>query len=333
MTTSRSSPLVSLVTPFHNTAAHLGQCIESVLGQTYAPIEYILQDNASDDGSTQIALEYARRDSRVRYFRLDELLPQVPNYNLALSRIGAASKYVKIAQADDWLMTDCVRRMVEVGEASPRVGLISSYRLQGDHVAGEGLRHDMTAVSGREVARLHLLEPHFLFGSPTTVMYRSDAVRQRKPFFATNRLAEDTEACYEILRTWDFGYVHQILSYTRIEQNSTIGSVRGMDPFILGRLMHLRRYGPEFLDATEYRIRLEEVERRYYRHLARAKFLFREPAYWGFHRRWLATDGLGIEPAKLARQMGRELASVIGCPQQILSYVRSWRHKTPLDGY
>ena len=59
-------PLVSVVTPFYNTADYLRECIESVLAQTYTRFEYILVDNQSTDGSAEIAAEYSKRDSRIR---------------------------------------------------------------------------------------------------------------------------------------------------------------------------------------------------------------------------------------------------------------------------
>ena len=50
-----SQPLVSVVTPFYNTADYLGECIESVLRQTYENWGYVLVDNCSTDGLSEIA--------------------------------------------------------------------------------------------------------------------------------------------------------------------------------------------------------------------------------------------------------------------------------------
>src|SRR6516165_5401066 len=89
-------PLVSVVTPFYNTAPYLAQCIESVLAQTHVEFEYILLDNCSTDGSGEIAEDYAHRDPRIRLIRCSQFLSQLANYNRALAHISGVSKYCKM---------------------------------------------------------------------------------------------------------------------------------------------------------------------------------------------------------------------------------------------
>src|SRR5271163_333260 len=89
-------PLVSVVTPFFNTAPYLAECIESVLAQSYSEFEYILMDNCSTDGSGEIAKTYAGRDPRIRLIRCSEFVSQLKNYNRALAEISDASQYCKI---------------------------------------------------------------------------------------------------------------------------------------------------------------------------------------------------------------------------------------------
>ncbi len=67
--TPATRPLVSVVTPFFNTAPYLAEYIESVLAQSYSQFEYILMDNCSTDGSSEIAATYASRDPRIRLIR------------------------------------------------------------------------------------------------------------------------------------------------------------------------------------------------------------------------------------------------------------------------
>jgi glycosyltransferase involved in cell wall biosynthesis len=54
-----SRPLVSVVIPAYNSERYLGEAIESALGQTYAPVETIVVDDGSSDGSAEIARRYA----------------------------------------------------------------------------------------------------------------------------------------------------------------------------------------------------------------------------------------------------------------------------------
>jgi glycosyltransferase involved in cell wall biosynthesis len=324
--TSPTAPLVSVVTPFHNTADYLDECIRSVLAQTYAGFEYILVDNMSTDGSGEIAERWAKEDPRVRLVRTAELLPQVSNYNFALRHITPASKYTKIVQADDWIFPSCLAEMVALAERHPNVGLVSSYYLRDREIRNTGLAVDTVALSGREAARLHLLEGYFLFGSPSQVMYRSDLVRAREDFYREGRLHEDTEVCYELLETADFGFVHQVLSYMRVDEGSIYGRLTDMLPAALDRLIVVTRYGHTFLDDADY----AEAERRalqeYYGGVARRILRWAvsgsQREFWDHQRYWLRSIGRRLSTPEIARALVGAVAEIILCPRELLDASR-----------
>jgi glycosyltransferase involved in cell wall biosynthesis len=56
-----SLPRITVVTPSFNQAAFLRDTIESVLGQGYPDLDYIIMDGGSTDGSVEIIQEYAPR--------------------------------------------------------------------------------------------------------------------------------------------------------------------------------------------------------------------------------------------------------------------------------
>ena len=64
---------------------------------------------------------------------------QVENFNAACSHISPESRYCKVVLADDWLFPECIERMVALAEANPSAGIVSSYRLFGDEITGDGL--------------------------------------------------------------------------------------------------------------------------------------------------------------------------------------------------
>jgi glycosyltransferase involved in cell wall biosynthesis len=307
-------PLVSIVTPFYNAAPWLTECIASVIGQTWQEWEYILVDNASTDGSTNIAREFAATDGRIRYVRNPELLSQVRNYNTALGLISPVSRYCKIVQADDWVFPECVRSMVELFESAESIGLVSSYYLKGPRVRGDGLPYSNARLGGRDVVRRLLRDGLYVFGSPTAHMFRSSIVRVRQPFYADGRLHEDTETCIEILREWDFGFVHQVLSFLRTDNQSITSRVRPYGPKYLDRYITVRRYAPKFCEPEETAALSHQVKDFYYSFLAGCVLRMKPPQFWRYHRDGLRTIDEDLDWAFLLTRVARKLSWSIANP-------------------
>ena len=57
---------VSVVIPVYNAEQYLGECLDSVLGQSLKDIEVICVDDGSADGSAKVLADYAAKDARVR---------------------------------------------------------------------------------------------------------------------------------------------------------------------------------------------------------------------------------------------------------------------------
>ena len=59
-----------------------------------------------------------------------------------------------------------------------------------------------------------------MFGSALAVLYRAGLVRGSDPFYNEANIHADTEVCFKLRRTSDFGFVHQILTFTRVRSES-----------------------------------------------------------------------------------------------------------------
>jgi len=59
-------PLVSVILPAYNAAAHLRRAVDSALGQTISDLEIVIVDDASTDATLEVAGQIAAQDSRVR---------------------------------------------------------------------------------------------------------------------------------------------------------------------------------------------------------------------------------------------------------------------------
>jgi glycosyltransferase involved in cell wall biosynthesis len=321
-----AEPLVSVVTPFYNTDAYLAECIESVLAQTYRNFEYVLVDNHSTDRSGAIAESFAQRDPRIRFIRADEFRRQIPNYNYALRQASPDSRYLKMAQADDWLYPRCLTEMVELAEANHSVGVVSSYELRENEVHGTGLRARETVLPGREAARRYFLQWIFPFGSPTTVLYRHDVVRARTPFFDEERIHCDTDAMFRILAEHDFGFVHQVLSFIRTQEDSITGRMRDLADNSLDRLVIVKHFARTFLDSAELDECVSAAESWYYDDLARTwiaeRFGPKREDFWKFHGAGLKTIGETVDWQRVYRAAGALAMERLLNPGQSLRKLR-----------
>ncbi|GMU68313.1 MAG: hypothetical protein AMXMBFR59_40470 [Rhodanobacteraceae bacterium] len=301
-------PLVSVVTPLHNTAQYLSECIESVLSQTYRNLRYVVVDNASTDGSTQIAESYARTDPRMTLRRFDTLIPQVPNYNRALQQLAPESSYVKVVEADNWLYPECIEKMVALAETHPSVAIVSAYNTTETRLRFTGLPLARTFIDGREAARMHLDGSAYLFGAPTSVLMRGGFVRSRSPFYDENcPFAEDLSVCFEAFRTGDFGFVHQVLTFVRTENESILSRIGGFNLQPIDRLAMLQRHGAQFFSPSEQSRIGVRLLHDYYNGLALDRLDGKPAAYWNFHRSALQKIGMTFDRSRLRRAVIREL--------------------------
>lgn len=261
---------VSVVTPAYNGGKFLDECIESVRAQRHTALEHVILDNASTDDTPAIAARHAARDPRVRVRRNEQTVPMVDNWNRAIELISPKADYCWLLPADDIMYPDALERMLGVALRHPSVGIVGSLRRRGDAVECAGLPTDREVFPGREIGRL-FLEQRVHAIAPTTNLMRADLVRARRPFYPTRYFHEDIAAFLDVLRGCDFGFVHDVLAFSRPHPDSMTATVAGPQGTVLrDYLRMLLEYGPDYFEPAA----LARVERRhlrrYYRQLLRS---------------------------------------------------------------
>jgi len=113
--------LVNVIIAVYNGEKYLGETIESVLAQTYSPIELIIVDDGSQDGTKQVVQKYA---SKVRYFyQLNQGQPSAMNRGILMAK----GSYIAFLDADDLYMPDKTALQVQCLEAKPQLDFVFGY--------------------------------------------------------------------------------------------------------------------------------------------------------------------------------------------------------------
>jgi glycosyltransferase involved in cell wall biosynthesis len=323
------SPLVSVVTPVHNGELFLRECIESVLAQTYPHWDHTIVNNCSTDRTVEIAREYADKDPRIRIWNSETLVPVEQSYNNAFRQISPASKYCKVVAADDWLFPECLEKMVGLAEKHPAVAIIGAYGLSGAKVQWQGLPYPSTSVSGRNLCRARLLGGPYVFGTATSLLYRSDIVRSRHAFYNESNFHCDSEACLEFLEHNDFGFIHQVLTFQGVREGSLTSFSQTMQTYLPWILLELVRYGPKYLTAEELKARIRQHLRDYYDYLGEQVYARRGREFWNYHRTQLAALGHPMSASRLAAAATSYALEYVNPKSMVKGVVRPFRKILP----
>ncbi|MBD5513728.1 MAG: glycosyltransferase [Lachnospiraceae bacterium] len=106
-------PLISIIVPVYQVKDYVGECVESLLRQTYTNLEILLVDDGSTDGSGAICDEYASKDNRIRVIHQD-------NQGLSAARNTgldwAAGEYVAFVDSDDAVLPDFIETLYDLAD-------------------------------------------------------------------------------------------------------------------------------------------------------------------------------------------------------------------------
>lgn len=113
--------LISIVVPVYKVEKYLDECVQSLVDQTYKNLEIILVDDGSPDRCPQMCDEWVQKDSRIRVIHK-------PNGGLSSARNAglknASGEYVYFLDSDDYIICECIEKMVRVIEQDPSTQMV-----------------------------------------------------------------------------------------------------------------------------------------------------------------------------------------------------------------
>ena len=210
-------PRVSIGMAIYNEEKYLRESLDSLLAQDYADFELIISDNASEDATQAISLEYAARDPRVRYHRNETNVGSGENFNRVF-RLSCGEYFMWAGGHDLWAPT-FISRCVGVLEKDPSVVLcypqVQFIDATGKQLSvvdsGMDTRHCTLLRRLNLTVLLTVLDPTFaikIYG-----VIRSNSLRQTR--LARRVSAPDTLLLSELSILGSFANIPELLFYLR----------------------------------------------------------------------------------------------------------------------
>lgn len=214
-----SSPLVTVICIGYNQAPFLREAVESAMGQDYAPLQVILADDGSRDGSYNIAMELKWEYPTLELMLLPDNVGYCRIFNKALAM--AKGKYIMDLAADDALLPACVKTGVVAlenagGEYALHFSDADYIDRKGDCMFRHSQRFPHATVPQGDVYRA-LIRKYFI--CPPTMMFRRDVLEGLGGY--DERLDyEDFDLWIRMSRTYKFCYSPHVLVRKRELEHS-----------------------------------------------------------------------------------------------------------------
>jgi glycosyltransferase involved in cell wall biosynthesis len=218
--------------PTYNGARWVGEALESALRQTYGPLDLLVVDNGSTDGTLDVVRSYD--DPRVRISVNERNIGIIANHNQCVRL--ARGPLIKFLHSDDALEPQCVERMVERALRSDRVGLVFAPRklVLDESPTPEALAWaerygtlheplgELEPVNpGRPLfdrwlrGILRLRDDENWIGEPSSVLLRREVFSRVGLFNDRLSLLTDVEMWLRVIFFFDVGFVDEELSRYR----------------------------------------------------------------------------------------------------------------------
>ena len=107
-------PELSIGIPVRNGSKTIRKTLDSILNQTYKNFHVIISDNASNDDTAKICLEYSQLDSRIMFIQQNEDIGFFKNFPYLLQK--STTKYFIWLAADDYWESDFLKKNIDALE-------------------------------------------------------------------------------------------------------------------------------------------------------------------------------------------------------------------------
>ena len=123
-----AEPLITVIIPTFRRPKLLRRAILSVLNQTFSAFQVCVYDDASNDNTQKVVTELAEADSRIKYYRHEQNIGVVANFNYGLKEVN--TPFFSFLSDDDLLLPHFFEVAMQSLSSNPDVMFYAGLTIQ-----------------------------------------------------------------------------------------------------------------------------------------------------------------------------------------------------------
>ena len=241
-------PAISVIIPMYNVEKYIGECLESILLQTFQDFEVIVVDDCSKDNSCAVAESYVGKfGGRLQIYANERNSGAAATRNNGLRR--AVGEYVYFMDSDDLLLLTGLEKMYTTAKEynADVVNLLGYYKMSLDGKELTNISHRISRVI--EASRDVRVDDDLIWRLEKPLDYRFYSVPWirffRRAFLIENQLffPENVKRCEDVV--WKHGifllakrivHISDILYFYRMSEISLSRQRRTRTQYIKSRM-------------------------------------------------------------------------------------------------
>lgn len=219
---------ISIIIPCYNREKYISRTLQSVIDQTYRPLEVIIVDDGSTDGSVKILNEFKQENHVTGEFEVQLLLQNNEGANTARNKgfLESKGQFIQFLDSDDILTSKKIE--VEMAKFDPNIDIVYSKAQHFDSYTGKL----MDKFWGRELDGSS--KDYFEFSWQTMcALYRRNTLLTHGLWDPEFSRGDDWEFQLRfVINGSNVRYYDRVHSFYRVHNDERIGSNLNQDTMI-----------------------------------------------------------------------------------------------------
>ena len=228
-----ASNSISVIMSVCNGISYLRDAVESILNQTFRDFEFIIIDDGSTDGSTELLLNYANRDPRIRLI-IQEKKGLTKSLNIGL--LLAQGEFIARMDADDISLPNRLDIQFRVMQASQTLAALGGSPIYINEKNQRLFQRNMP-LSHEEICRAHLTGWGGFIVHPSAIM-RASAIQEVHGYDEKYTYAQDYDLWCRLSRKWKLKNIAEPLIFYRYHNKSISNKTRNLQGNAVKNILH-----------------------------------------------------------------------------------------------